>query len=61
MAKEKACKKCLLIYEGEKCPNCGSIEASDTWKGTVEITDPEKSELAKALKITKKGFHAIKL
>lgn len=61
MAKEKACKTCKLIYEGESCPNCGKKEVSENFKGKIVIVDPEKSELAKHLKITKKGLYAIKL
>jgi len=61
MAKEKACKNCKLIYEGDKCPGCEKKDVSDTFKGKVEIIDPEKSELAKNLKVTKKGVYAIKL
>ena len=60
MAKEKACKNCKLIYEGEKCPQCDKKEVSDTFKGKVEIINPEKSEVAKQLKRTKKGLYAIK-
>lgn len=61
MAKEKACKHCKLIYEGDVCPTCGRKEFSDTFKGKIEIIDPEKSELAGKLKVTKKGIYAIKL
>ncbi len=61
MAKEKACKNCKLIYEGDICPSCGKKEISDTFKGKVEITNPEKSELAKQLKVNKKGIYAIKI
>ena len=61
MAKEKACKNCKLIYSGEKCPSCDRKETSDTFKGKIEIIDPEKSELAKQTKINKKGIYAIKL
>ncbi len=61
MAKEKACKNCKLVYEGENCPSCGKREFSDNFKGKIEIIDNEKSELAKHLKITKKGLYAIKL
>jgi DNA-directed RNA polymerase subunit E" len=61
MAKEKACKNCKLIYEGDACPGCGRKETSDTFKGKVEIVNPEKSELAQKLKITKKGIYAIRL
>jgi len=61
MAKEKACKNCKLIYEGSACPNCGKSDVTDTFKGKVEIVDPEKSELAKELKVNKKGLYAIKI
>jgi len=61
MAKEKACKSCKLIYEGDSCPSCGKKEFSDNFKGKIEIIDPEKSELAKKLKVNKKGIYTIKL
>ncbi|MFA5856589.1 MAG: transcription elongation factor subunit Spt4 [Candidatus Pacearchaeota archaeon] len=61
MSKEKACKGCKLIYEGDHCPNCGKKDISDNFKGKVEIIDSEKSLLAKELKITKNGIYAIKL
>jgi DNA-directed RNA polymerase subunit E" len=61
MAKEKACKSCKLIYEGDLCPSCGKKEFSNNFKGKIEIIDPEKSELAKKLKVNKKGLYTIKL
>lgn len=59
--KEKACKNCRLIYDGEFCPSCAKKEVSDSFKGKIEIIDPEKSEMAQRLKVTKKGTYAIKL
>lgn len=59
MAKQKACKRCRKILEGEKCPKCGLI-GTDSWKGKIELIDPEKSEVAKNLKLTEKGVYAIK-
>jgi len=61
MTKEKACKNCNRIYEGDVCPNCGRKETSETFKGKVEIINPEKSEIAKELKITKPGLYAVKI
>ena len=61
MAKEKACKNCKRIYEGDACPNCEKKETSDTFKGKVEIINSEKSEVAKELKITKPGLYAVKI
>jgi len=61
MAKEKACKNCKSVFEGNKCPKCGSQEISDSFKGKVMILNPEISEVAKNLKIKDKGVFAIKL
>jgi DNA-directed RNA polymerase subunit E" len=61
MAKEKACKKCKLIYEGDTCLNCGSTTVSDTFKGKVEIINPERSDIGNQLKVKKPGTYAIKL
>lgn len=57
---EKACKQCNYIYEGDKCPNCGSQEYSEEIKGQLVIFDPENSELAKNAKIPRKGKYSIK-
>jgi len=57
----KACKICNKIYEtGEKCPSCGAKESTDNFKGRIIIKDPEKSEIAKKLKIKGKGSYTIK-
>ncbi|MFH1711130.1 MAG: transcription elongation factor subunit Spt4 [Nanoarchaeota archaeon] len=60
MAGKKACKICKRIYEGDKCPECGSQEHSDDFKGRIMIFDPEKSEVAEKLKIKKSGLYAVK-
>ena len=61
MTKPRACKICNRIYESEdKCPNCGSKESTDSFKGRAIIIHPEKSELAQKLKVNKKGNYAIK-
>ena len=61
MPKEKACKNCRLVYEGDICPSCGKKEISESFKGKVEIVEPEKSEIGRELKVNKKGTYAIKL
>jgi DNA-directed RNA polymerase subunit E" len=61
MASQKACKQCKTIFEGNKCPNCGSEEFSDNFKGKVIVLNPEESEVAKNLKVQKKGKFAIKI
>ncbi|MDO8622866.1 MAG: transcription elongation factor subunit Spt4 [archaeon] len=60
MAKEKACKICNMIYEGDRCPNCNSKETTDNIKGKIIILNPEKSEIGGKLKIKNKGIFAIK-
>ena len=60
MKKIKACKFCNTIHEEDKCPNCGSQEYTEDVKGYVSVFDPEKSEIAKKVKITKKGTYQIK-
>ncbi len=61
MAKEKACRQCKAIYEGSACPQCGSHDSVDAFKGKVEVLNPEQSEIANNLKIKKKGSFTIKL
>jgi DNA-directed RNA polymerase subunit E" len=61
MGKERACRICRTIYEGDKCPNCNNQEYSEDFKGKVIILNPESSEVAKNIKATKKGTYAIKL
>lgn len=60
MAKQKACKICNTIYEGDKCPKCESKESTESFKGRIVILDSKKSEIAKKLDIKDKGNFAIK-
>ncbi len=60
MAKSKACKICNTIYEGDKCPKCGSKESTESIKGKIVVLDPEKSEIARNLNLKDKGNFAIK-
>jgi DNA-directed RNA polymerase subunit E" len=61
MPKAKACKLCkTIVEEGEKCPNCGSKELTEGFKGRIVVLDPEKSELAQKVGLKEKGNFAIK-
>lgn len=60
VSKTKACRKCKALYEGDKCPNCESSEGIEGWKGKAVIINPEQSEIAKKINITKPGTYAIK-
>jgi len=61
MAIKRACKKCRKIYEGGECPSCGGTDSVTDFKGKVAIFNPDKSEIAKNMKIDKTGEHAIKV
>lgn len=58
---ERACKNCKVIFEGNKCPKCGSEEVTDSFKGRLVIIKPDESEIAKNLKLKEKGNFAIKV
>jgi len=58
---EKACKNCKIIFEGTKCPKCGSEDLTDNYKGRIIVLKPEESEIAKNLKLKDKGDYAIKV
>jgi len=60
VSKEKACKICKRIYEGDKCPICGSKEFKDSFKGRIHVLNHEKSEIAQKLNIVNNGEFAIK-
>jgi DNA-directed RNA polymerase subunit E" len=61
MTKQKACKICKTIYEGEKCPKCDSKESTENFRGRIVLLNPEKSEIAHKLKLKDKGNFAIKI
>ncbi len=62
MNKEKACRNCrFLVEEGDKCPNCEETAFTTFWRGYVVILNPELSEIAKKMGITRKGKFALRL
>ena len=60
MPKQKACKICSTIYEGDKCPKCESKESTESFKGRIVVLNPENSEIANKLNLKNKGNFAIK-
>lgn len=60
MPKQKACKVCNRIYEGDKCPSCDAKESTESFKGRVVVLNPENSEIAEKLNLKSKGNFAIK-
>ena len=61
MSKKKACKKCKLFVEGDKCPSCGSDSFSSTWQGRIFINDVSHSLIAEKIGLKMKGEYAIKV
>jgi transcription elongation factor SPT4 len=59
--KELACRKCKMLTTEKTCPNDGSTELSNEWSGLVIIINPERSQVAKTLAITKAGRYALKV
>jgi DNA-directed RNA polymerase subunit E" len=56
----KACTRCHRIMEAERCSIC-NIATSKNWSGFLIVVDPEKSEIAKELKITLPGEYALRV
>ncbi len=59
--KPRACKICKTIYEDEdRCPECGSKEFTESYKGRIIVMDYDKSLIASKLNIKNNGNFAIK-
>ena len=58
---KKACNACHRITEESNCPGCGGTDLSNRWTGMAIIIDPENSEVAKRLEITKGGVYALRV
>ena len=56
---EKACPECNMITVESACPNCKATGLSDDFAGLVIIFDPERSAIAKAMKLKVKGRYAL--
>lgn len=59
----KACRICHLITEktASICPNCKTQDLSSEYTGEVFILNPEDSDVAKQMKIAKKGHYALRV
>ena len=52
----KACTHCSLLTEKEQCPECKNPTSSN-WSGLLIVTDPEESDVARELGISKPVFY----
>ncbi|MCG3225478.1 MAG: DNA-directed RNA polymerase subunit E'' [Candidatus Heimdallarchaeota archaeon] len=59
----KACRICHLIVEktANMCPICKTQDLSSEYTGVVFILKPEDSDVAKRMKISKKGHYALRV
>ncbi|MHA1687386.1 MAG: transcription elongation factor subunit Spt4 [Candidatus Heimdallarchaeaceae archaeon] len=59
----KACRMCHLILPKTQniCPNCKTKDLSSDYTGEVIIIDPEHSEIAAKIKISKPGRYALRV
>ncbi|MCE7736246.1 MAG: DNA-directed RNA polymerase, subunit E'' [Candidatus Heimdallarchaeota archaeon] len=48
-------------FQLDRCPNCNSTDLSEDYSGMVLIFDPENSEIAKRLNVTRKGQYALRV
>jgi len=58
---EKACPECSTLTVEATCPNCKATGLSDDFAGLVIIFDPERSAIAKAMKMKVKGRYALRV
>ena len=63
MKKDKACRSCRYVLEegGDVCPICGSNSFTTFWRGYVVVMNPEQSQIAQKMGLTKAGKYALRL
>ncbi|MEM2094967.1 MAG: transcription elongation factor subunit Spt4 [Candidatus Bathyarchaeia archaeon] len=55
----RACRNCRFISNSNVCPNCKSTSLSNDWVGELIVIDPERSVVARNLKIRSPGHYAL--
>ena len=63
MAKIKACRNCHYVVQDNvnQCPACKMHDLSEDFSGLIINIDPETSEIAKKLNVTRAGQYALKV
>ncbi|MFH2020322.1 MAG: transcription elongation factor subunit Spt4 [archaeon] len=61
MVKDKVCKNCKIIVDGQSCPVCKGNQFTNVFQGRLNVLDANKSFVAKQMGITEKGRYAIKI
>lgn len=57
---QRACKTDHYLTDEAVCPLCGG-PTSKNWSGILTIIDPENSQMAEAMGVTKPGSYALKV
>ncbi len=57
----KACRKCRYIFEGDKCPACGSEDFTKSFEGSIYVVDAAGSQIAGAIGAKTPGKYALKI
>ena len=59
----KACRVCHMIHEktASMCTNCKTQDLSSEYTGEIFIINPEESEVAIRMKISKNGHYALRV
>ncbi len=60
MVRKKVCKKCKVFVDGSECPLCKGNQFSTNWQGRINVTNANKSDIAKKMNINADGEYAIK-
>jgi len=47
--------------DSQTCEHCGSSSLTEDWAGYVIITQPEESQIAEEMNVTKAGSYALKV
>jgi len=63
MAKTKACRNCHFVVQNNvsQCPACKMHDLSEDYSGLIIILDPENSEIAQKLNVSRAGQYALKV
>ncbi len=56
----RACKKCMLLTEENKCAVCNE-DTSKEWQGYIVIIDHTRSEIARRMGIASNGKFALRV
>lgn len=61
MVREMACRRCKFVTPGKVCPACKSSDLTPDWSGIVLVVEPEISQIAQTLGVSRKGKYALKV